>query len=348
VPCTPKILALLGALAHAPALAAVDAHGTATLAAGPGVDTNPRKEMGATAGPDGYLAATASARGALSLNQAHRFVGRVEAGVRKFASATSEDLLAGQIDAGYALQWNRFLVGAEASVRKRRTRGGDRDYTESSVDAILDASLRPEVSLRLSAGGRWFDYPPIAGYVTRGPLASALLRLTPSRRHSFSVQCALSSRDFDVAARRTALGDLAQVTRLDRLLSAQLVYAFRGPIAAQAGLALARVDSNSFGESTARARVFGAITARTPWKLIVTVQGALQIIHYPDGIFLGRDLLLTDDEAQSSIGGKVALPLSASADLEVRYSRYWVTLPRTEEAAPFVRQIGSAGVTLRF
>ena len=338
------VLVVLGA--ERPAAAEVKPQGAATVTVGPGVDTNPRRSLGEEAIPDGFLGATASLRGRLTSGD-QSVSGRYDGGAKKFLSVTGEDLLAQQLEAGYALNVGALSLGVDGTGKLRRTRAGDRDYTDLSGEAFADWLASRELSLRLAVGLHGFSYLSNADYDSRGPVAALTVKFAPSRKHSFSLGLSASPRRFDAPRRISAEGDLAEERRADWAIGGQLAYALRGPVPIQAGYSLSVNASNSFGESTTRHRLFAAASGKLPLGVIVTGQAALQLNRYPDGIFLSRDLLLADDEAQSSLALKLAYPLGASVDLEARYALYSVALPRTDEVASFLRQTVALGLTFR-
>ena len=120
--------------------------------------------------------------------------------------------------------------------------------------------------------------------------------------------------------------------RRDAQFGGQASYAYRGPVAVQGGYAYLRINSTSYGEASERHRLWAAASAKLPLRLYASLQAAWQFIRYPDGIFLSQDLLLLDDESQSSLGAKLAFAATEQLDVELRYATYWVALPLATDA----------------
>lgn len=345
-------IAALAALlaAAAPADAKMASAFSASLC--PGVDTNPRRIVGEEAELDGFLAFTGNARARLGIAAGHQLSGRYDLGLKKFLEQSAEDVAVQQLDLDYAARLGRLAVGLDASGKLRLSRAGSRDYRDASGDAFVDWSASRRIALRLSAGARWFGYPPDDAYSSFGPRASLAVRLQPLRRLGVSAAVLGVLPDYRGSARLPS-GELSEQPRRDRQLAAQLQVSFRGPLLAQASYLWSGAWSNSFGESTQRHRISAAVTARLPLSIFASAQAAWQFIHYVDGLFLSKellDMLLYDDEAQSSLAIKLARPVSELVDLELKYAVYWIELPPRgdDPALGFVRQTATLGAALRW
>jgi hypothetical protein len=206
------------------------------------------------------------------------------------------------------------------------------------TDLFFDWAFSRQLSARLSGGARGFLYH-LSDYDFVGPQAVASLRWQPFRRHVASLALFGALPYFRGLARIDQLNPstgayrFSSERRRDRQVGGSISYAYRGPVALQLGYAYLRVDSTSYGESSERHRLWGAASLKLPWRLYASAQAAWQFIRYPDGVFLSEDLLLLDDESQSSAGLKLAVAATDAIDVEVRYSAYWIVLPQTTDSA---------------
>lgn len=343
-------IAALAALVSSPRPAHAGFEGSLSAAAGQGFDSNPRRTVGEEAAGDGLLYGTASGRGRLALGDIQALSGRLEVGAKKFFTAVDEDALVQQLELEYSARLGGLALGAAGFEKLRFSRGGARDYRDFDVGAYADQAVGRALNLRLSGGIRRHLYLQDPGYDALGPRAALAARWAPHRSHVFTAAASLSLPGYAALARRSQT-EAASERRRDRILGGQIGYACRGPVALQAAYSLYQVASNSFGESNVRHRLWAAAAGRLPLKLIGSVQVAWELIRYPDGIFLSQDLLLQDDESQSSAAAKLALPLSERMDLELRWALFWISLPARDAKSlslSYLRQTGGLGVSLRW
>jgi hypothetical protein len=331
-------------------LATAGSEGSLTAALGPGFDSNPRRTVGEESPGDALLLLAATGQGRLVLGERQTLSGRLELGAKKFASAVDEDVLAQQLDAQYAVRLGDFLLGASGLAKARQSRGGARDYVDLGGDVLADRAFSRALSLRLAAGVRRFFYWPDRGYDALGPRGTLSARWAPSRQHLLTAALSLALSDYAAYARLSQT-EVGTARRKDRVLGAQASYSFLGPVAIQASYAYFQVSSNSFGERSARHRLSAAMTGHLPWGLIGSLQAAWQFVRYPDGILLSQALVIQDDESQSLAAAKLALPLSQTADLELRWALHWIVLPPRDAQSPtlrYLRQTANLGLSLRW
>jgi len=340
----------LAVLVAFPQAAEGGAQGSLTAVLGPGVDTNPHRTVGEADETDEYLSLTASGKGSVSDGKTHLLAGQFDTGLKKFARISDEDVFVQQAQAEYAASFGALQAGASGSGRLRVFRGHSRDYDDFAGEAFVDWGVSRAFSARLAAGLRRFLYEPDHGYDSAGPQAGLTLRYLPARGQSACLALTGAIPRFS-GQRRTASLSTLDERRRDTLLGIQGVYSYRGPLAVQAGYSYAWDDSNSFGESSQRHRIWAAVTTRLPFGLFGMLQAAWEMVRYPDGILLSEDLLLLDDEAQSSVAAKLAWPLTSSVDVEARWALYWVRLPPPRDGsagfADYLRQTVGVGVALR-
>ncbi|MFN7133345.1 MAG: hypothetical protein ACK4N5_14800 [Myxococcales bacterium] len=351
----PFILALLCVLLSGVAHAAPKWKLAGTLSSGPGIDTNPRRTLGEDVGlfdgTDAFLYLTGNGRARLALDDHHALTARLELGSKKFLTALGEDVLALDGGVGYGYQIDRWLVGIETGGKVRRSRAGDRDYSDVLAEGFADYLFDDALSLRVTLGGRGFSFPDNPLQTSLGPQLGVSGRYQLSRRHGFSAGLGGAPRFYESTARLPDGSFDASTFRRDRQLWAQVGYGYRGAIGVQTGLSFMQQASNSFGESTERYRAFAALSTTLPFDVYAMVQGALQFIRYPDGIFLARELLLQDDEAQSSLAAKLSWPFHERFDVEAKYGLYWVRLPNEAVNDPslnYLRQTLNLGVAARW
>jgi hypothetical protein len=318
----------------------------------PGVDTNPRRVVGQSSEIDGFLAATGNAFGRLTLDGIHVLGARYDLGLKKFWTQDSEDLIVQQLDLDYLARLGALALGVDASGKLRLSRGGTRDYSDMSGEGFADWSLSRTLAARLTLGARYFDYPPDNAYSSFGPKAGLSVRVQPVRALGFAVGL-IGARPVYEGMARNPDGELTDVGRCDRQLAAQLQASWRGPLVVQATYLWSGVWSNSFGESSQRHRIAAALTARLPGSIFASLHAAWQRIHYPDGLFLSKellDLMLYDDESQSSVAVKLARPLSRAIDAELKYAVYWIELPNQgdEPSLSYLRQMAAVGISARW
>lgn len=335
------------------ALPSVGLAGTLTLTGAVGFDSNPSRTVGAAVPPDGFLGVSVSEKGRQSLGESTGLQARYDLGVRKYFSQEAEDLLVQQGEVGLSQRVGPLLLGAEASGKLRLSRAGNRDYSDAGLEVSADWTAARWLSVRLAGAARGFLYLPEADYDSLGPRGVLSVRVQPARRHVVTAAAFAGMPWYRAQARYDSTGVLSPDTRRDRHLGAQISYSFRGPVALQGGYTYLRVDSNSHGEGSERHRVWAAASAKLPWRLFVGGQFAWQYLRYPDGVFLSEDLLLLDDESQSSGGVKLAFAATASLDVELRWSAFWIDLPPARDSAEassttWWRHTGTIGATARF
>ncbi len=345
-------IAALAAALLVPTAAHAKLQGAFSVSLAPGLDTNPSRIVGEDAGADPLLAATGSARGRLRLGAAHLLSARYDLGLKKFLTEANEDVAVQQLGLDYLTRLGPLAVGLDGSGKWRLSRGGSRDYRDAAGDAFVDWSLSRELAARLCAGVRWFSYPPDSSYSSFGPRVSLALRYQPLRRLGLSLAVSGVLPSYEGTARRPD-GELSADPRRDRQLAAQVQATLRGSVLAQATYLWSGNWSNSFGESTQRHRLAAALTARLPLSLFASAQAAWQAIHYPDGLFLSKeliDMLLYDDEAQSSLALKLARPITEVFEIEAKYAVYWVALPAEgdDPSLDYVRQLATLGLSARW
>jgi hypothetical protein len=332
----------------------VRANGEATITFNAGVDTNARRVIGEEAVSDAFAGLAGTARGELSLDDRHRLHGRYDLGLKKFFNLDAEDLMVQQLALGYvASTASNWTFEASANAKLRFSRNGLRDYLDLSGDLSARWRIARGLALKGELGVRHFSYPHEEDYGFWG-LRGGLWGLWQVHRRlqlALGVRGALPTYEGFARASDEMPGS---VVRRDRLLSLQLQASYRHQRAAfQGGYLWVGNWSNSLGESFQRHRVFVAMTTRLPWSVFVGLHLAWQTLHYPDGLYLSDDLidlLLYDDESQSSSTLKLARPLTEHIEIELKYSLSWMELPRRDDdtSLSYLRQVGTISLVGRF
>ena len=326
--------------------------GEATVTVSGGVDTNARRVIGETAVTDAFAGLSGMARGNLFLGRHQLLQGRYDIGLKKFYDLDAEDLIVQRLSLGYAARAGAWTFEADAKGKLRSSRNGLRDYLDLEGELSARRRLGSRFSLKGELGVRHFRYPHEDDYgFWAGQLGLwGFWQVHRRVQLALGVRGALPTYEGMARAPDATYGTDA---RRDRLVSVQLQASYRGPVALQAGYLWVGSWSNSFGESFQRQRLFAAMTARLPWSIFVGLHLAWQSLHYPDGLFLSDDLidlLLYDDESQSSSTLKVARPLSRFFEIELKYTLSWVDLPRRDDdtSLSYLRQVATLGFVGHF
>lgn len=338
-----------GGVGRAP-LARVKGEASVTLNAG--LDTNARRVIGETAVTDAFAGLAAKAKGDLFLGRRHLLHGRYDIGLKKFINLDAEDLMVQRLNLGYAAHIPAWTFEADANGKLRSSRNGLRDYLDLFGLVSARRQIGRKVAIKGELGLRQFSYPheDDYGYWSTEIGLWGFWQIHRRINLALGVRGVLPNYEGDARAPDATYGTQA---RRDKLLSVRLQASYRGPVAVQAGYLWVGNWSNSFGESFQRHRVFAAMTARLPWSIFVGLHLAWQALHYPDGLFLSDDLidlLLYDDESQSSSTLKLARPLSEHLEIELKYSLSWVALPRRDDdsSLSYFRQVATIGLVGRF
>lgn len=327
--------------------------GDATVALLTGLDTNARRVIGEQEVTDAFASLSGQARGALLIGSSHYLHGRYDIGLKKFFDLDSEDLIVQRLEVGYSPSFGRWTISLDGRGKLRNSRDGVRDYRDLDAELSARRTLPRGFSLRAEGGFRDFNYPHQEAYGFKSVYAGlgGSWRIHRTVVASLDVSGALPEYEGHARASDASYDD--ERYRNDKSLSVQAKVAWRGPVALQVGYLWVGNWSNSYGESFQRHRVFLGCAARLPWSVFLGVHLAWQTLHYPDGLFLSDDLvdlMLYDDESQSSSTLKLSRPLNQYLELELKYKLSWVDLPRRYDDASlnYVRHVGTLGLVGRF
>lgn len=308
--------ALVATAAHA---AEWDSSTRAELA--PGADTNALREtFGGRVRPDGLLAATVQStvlgafeRGGISATGA--------LGGKLFATQHDADMLAARMDLAGRLRLAGPLFGAlQAGGKDLTERGHVRDYDTAHAGAALDSML---LGFRLQAGGGYALVAPrnllSRPFSAQGPTAAVTGSFTTQdRSHAVSLGWDLWYRRFP---RWFDPGEPG-VARIDAAHTLTLGWQHQGDFVFGAGYSFTLNESTVRGAIYQRHRVFLRGALEMPFDITGALQAQLQLSRYPEGIFVGEQLIGDNDENQSSMEARLTKPMGEKWDLFLGLSVY--------------------------
>jgi hypothetical protein len=339
-------LVLLWLLLLCPTSALADASGAARFQLSTGLDTNPGRDFGDAATPDAVASLAGQLQGQLR-QDAILLEGSYELGGRAFASSQDADLWvqAARASASWA-PWTALTFGVEGRAKDRHAGSRGRGYADLFGGPFVAVFPTPALSFELHADAHRFLYRDAFAYSFGAGELSLLARYQPTRRHGVSLSLLATDERYASPAVSPGGDDLG-FRRGDTRLGAAVEYRYRGPFALAVGYGFQSVASNSFGEAQRSHRLTASLGLRLPERLMLFLEGALQLTQYPDGVYLSPQiLLLEDDENLSSASARLVRPVNAHLDLELRYGLYQTTLP--QNGLHYLRQLATAGATLRF
>ncbi len=329
---------------------AADVRGSARLWAGPGYDTNARRDFvsaGVPTSGDGFFYGLGVLEGRVDFERAHLLASYDVAG-RKFVTQPSEDTIVQnlQLDGTVALG-KSFSAGLSGRARDRR--GADRDYSDLFGQGVVAFTPDEALDVRLTAAAHRFVYWPRFAYSYFGPEFGLQARYRFDRRHSASAFGTLGLRTYNALTHADPNNPTppTAVTRADSMVLAGAAYSYRGPFHLTVAYSYFEQASNSFGETLRRHRVAVTAGVRLPWRLMLFASGAVQLNQFPDGVYLSPDLqVLEDDENSTALTTKLVRPLTDHIDLDLRYALYFNTLPQNNFL--YLRQVVSLGASVSF
>jgi len=338
------------ALLLATTAGAVEVQGQARLWAGPGLDSNARRDFvspGVPTVPDGFLFGLGQLDGVLR-GEKGGVTGSYDVSARKFLFLGTEDTVIQSAQLEGTLFAGRVLsLGLLARGRDRR--GANRDYSDLEADAVVEYVPDPKLSVRLRGGAHRFLYWKRFTYSFFGPDATLTTSYRFDRRWSLTAFGNLNLRTYNDVTKPDPLDPKPPptATRKDNLVAAGVSATYRGRFQASLGYSFSDQASNSYGESQNHHRLSGTLGLRTPFKATLLVSGTLVFSQYPDGVYLSPDLqVLEDNENASSLTVKLVRPLTKHVELDARYAFYYAILP--QRSWQFVRHVGSLGLSVTF
>ncbi len=341
---------LLWATAAAGQQGETELHGSARVWAGSGLDTNPRRDFtskGVRPPTDVFGSLVGQLAGSLDTERLH-LSGNWEGGGRKFLLYPSEDTEVQTAWASLAYDLTPYLgVGVEGTGRDRR--GAERDYSDLTGSALIDFFPDRHLDFRVHAGAHRFLFWDRFDYSFATASFGGDARYRFDKRHSLTVFGAYEPRKFNAQAAvdPNQPDPVYPGVRKDSYFSVGAGYQYRGPWQLAADYAFTDSTSNSFGQSfrTHRLSLRGGV--HLPFGFLALAQGVLQLVQYPDGVYLSPDLIvLEDDENSSSVSLKLLHPLGRHFEVDARYGFYFARLPNN--GLNYLRHVVTVGLAFHY
>lgn len=297
-------------------------------------------------------------RGEVSLGASVRKPGLVlqtesALGVKLFLTQATERMIVGQsrvtlqaagLPAGAVLTLSAFGKG-RAQVSGARTYGLVR--TDALVDKRLTsaASVLDGLVLRAGASGQAFQAfdAGLSSFSSAGASALAGARAQLGTAEHLDLLVDAGGRGFPFSPQDPAQRADDPDRRADAVVSGIVQITSARRLYLSGGYLVTRNASNARGESFTRHRLSGLIGFRLPAEVTCTMQGAVQLTSYDDGVSVGQAYFLGDDEeSQNVLETTVSRPIWGGFFIEARASFFGNEL--AVEGARFSRQTVAIGV----
>jgi hypothetical protein len=339
-------MSALAAAALTLVCAAVDGDGSATLSLAGEIDSNARRQatLADSAPPPGDALVRAQLVGTwIGTVSGARVLVDGALGGKLFVEEAGERMLVGQVRASGERALPFGFVGRASFFSKARAqRSGARTWALERGEVELSRSLAYGFALFGGMGGDVFaswDAALFSSSTGNGVLGVAYA-FTPRERLETLVDVGV--RAFPLLA---SSAETPSIPRLDLPLRLQLAFTSGRAVYIQALYMLLRNQSNARGESFTRHRAFGVVGLRAPFDIVVAGQLGVQVTQYDDGISLGQQLFLADDdEGQNSAELVVAKPWHFGVTVEARFAWYGNELAK--ERLSFSRTTASLGLRM--
>lgn len=330
-------------LGSARAEAEVTGDARATLLSG--LDTNARRDYDTSLDGLDALASLQLELGGMWRGEKSQARLDYAGGARKFIRLETEDTLVqnAALNAD-TLVTNTAAVGIFANAKDRR--GARRDYSDLSAYFTVDFFPDEQLDVRVRGGAHRFLYRPDIRYSFGAGEAGASASWRFDKRHSAFVFGDYGDRKYmmDAEARPGEVRPSVD-RRLDRALSAGGGYEYRGRLRLRVDYSYGEQVSNSFGQSNSRHRFSALFATYLIWKVQLVAQGVFQITNFWDGLALSPEILLVQDEENAtSLSVKLVRALTATLDVEVRYSGYFYRLPGND--LNYLRHVAWGGLSV--
>jgi hypothetical protein len=324
--------------------AALAAEGDVQLSTQAGYDSNVRRDydqVGTVS--DAEVSLVGSAEGRVQGDSTQAF-GAYDVGLRKFLQYPSEDTLAQAVNGETSWRASpHWTLGVQTRGKDRR--GGERDYTDLMANAFAEWKPDLAVTVRGWAGAHRFLYWDAFNYSYDAPELGFSGRWRLDRHHALFASADVGPRTYNGLLNLSS-GDVGTQVRQDTAWNVTAGYAYRGPFTASVSYNFFAQRSNSYGESMTRHRLVATGGFRLPWKLYALVEGALQYTVFPNGIYLSPEILLVeDDENTSALSAKLVRPLDEHVDAEAHGGVYYDQLP--DNGLTYFRAVAWVGLSWR-
>lgn len=343
---------LLALSAHA---AELDAAGRAWV--GAGIDTNPRRDFVladhcTATDRTGCTPTDAVLQGVLQLDGALRFergalLASYDLGGRKFVLLPTEDTLVqtGLVEGELYLLPN---IGLGGTLHVRDRRGADRAYTDLGAEGFVRIVAQGRLDAKLRVGYHRFLFWPRFPYSFWAPDFGFNARFRINRQHSINAFLDYEPRAYNATASADPELDPQPELgpRKDTFLSVGVGYQYRGPWAFGFSYSFLESSSNSFGETLRRHRITLNAGVKLFWKVSMLGAAVLQIVQYPDGVYLSEELIvIDDDESQNQVSLKLVRPVGDWFEVDFRWQLFFNRLVKNELS--YFRQTFTVGLSFR-
>jgi hypothetical protein len=236
------------------------------------------------------------------------------------------------------------VLVVQGFAKLRGQQSGERTYGLFRTDTLVDQDVGGGFAVRAGVGASAFHAFDFPFFSSAGPSLLAGLRygIGPER---IEVVGDVGLRAFPFAPKDPGgfINDAAE-RRADLLSLASVTATSQRRIWLQGSMTVLRNASNARGESFSRARLGAIVGTRLPASITATAQGALQLTRYDDGLSVGQQYFLADDdETQNILDLQLSRPLLGDVFLEARCS--FMSNELAVDGARFSRN--TAGVGLR-
>jgi hypothetical protein len=299
---------------------------------------------------DGLFRFVAEGQGRWRPRPSWELGGRFMVGTKRFFTQVDQDLLTYDVLVRGRKQWGRLRLSVFAGNKLSRVRNGVRDYGLSRIGTSVVRYLGPtELSLQVEG---WeydfetFDTLPGVNYV--GPRLTAAFRWRMLTGLTWTVRTTGVLRLHEEAA--TAIVDIDGMetlvpldeNRRDRELQLVSAFDYTGTFVAGLGYIGRLQRSNSDTENIDRHRIIGYATFGLPWRLFLSLRGALQFNfgRSDTNLRLSGDA----DENQNSIQARLRREITQRFSVEVGYALYANQFSSDETS---VQLVGDQGDFLR-
>jgi len=289
---------------------AAQLQGQARAELGSGYDSNAGHDVDGQGQGDGVVLGVLQLQGALYSNSSvFALAARYDLGAKKFFSLSEQDLLAQQATLQASARAGPLTLGLLAAGKDRRSRLGDRDYTDGS--GVLFGEARPHKwPLRFDLGAELFAYHPDPTYSFAGPTADFSVTAPLAAHHRLRLAVDGAFHVYD--PRSLVLGEL----RRDGTAGGTLTYRYQGRFVGELAYDFLADLSNLRGASFQRHRLLGNVAVFLPWRIVLAGSAALQFTRFPEGATQINPESLEADEAENT--NSLAVSLSRALPLGFR------------------------------
>lgn len=224
-------------------------------------------------------------------------------GVKLFFTQATERMVVGQTRATLATSNvpGGAVLTLSAFAKGRAQVSGARTYGLLRTDALVDKGITDWLVLRAGASGHAFQAFDAGVFSSAGASAVGGARLTLGAAERLDVVVDAGGRGFPFAPKDPNQAGDDPDRRADAVVTGILQVTSARRLYLSAGYLVTRNASNARGESWTRHRLTAVAGFRLPAEVTCTMQGAVQITSYDDGVSVGQAYFLGDDEESQNV-----------------------------------------------